>query len=496
MEKNPEFKRQCHEFMKDYIDRDHMSKVNVNNDSPSLIKYYLPYHAVMKEDSTTTKLRLVFNASSKTASGFSSNDMQCIGPTIQTDASSLLMTFRKHKYVVTADIGKMYRQFKIDPSQRSLQRILYRSSPAEEIQEYELNTVTYGTRSASFLATRCLKQLAIENLDKYPEAAEILENCTYMDDVFYGDDTIKGLKKKTLDLFKIMDSAKLDLRKFKSNCMEFIAWLPEEKREVRDDNQLHKALGVKGNTDVDTIHFSFHHMPATKISKRIALSEISKIFDPNGLLGPITFQFKCFMRTVHQLQSTWDNDLPVNFQEEWIDLAESSRAVNDIIIPRHAVIASATSIQLHGFSDASKLGYGACIYIRSENADGEVRVHLISSKSRLAGETQMPRLEVNGGVILAHMMSRIGNLLGITERYCWMDSLIALCWIKKQPANLKEFIANRIKEIQVTTANTNCIWRHVNTHQNPADIISRGMTAKEFKENPEKPIFGGIPLHF
>ena len=62
------------------------------------------------------------------------------------------------------------------PDDRDLQRILWRPSPDEPIQEYQLNTITYGTSSAPFLATRCLNKLADDNQDKDPDIAQVIHN--------------------------------------------------------------------------------------------------------------------------------------------------------------------------------------------------------------------------------------------------------------------------------------------------------------------------------
>jgi hypothetical protein len=66
----------------------------------------------------------------------------------------------------------MYRQISVDPQDRDLQRILWRYSTDEPIQEYRLTTVTYGTSSLSFLATRCLKKLADDNKHQHPQTSD------------------------------------------------------------------------------------------------------------------------------------------------------------------------------------------------------------------------------------------------------------------------------------------------------------------------------------
>jgi len=85
----------------------------------------------------------------------------------------------------------MYRQIVVHPQHRDLQRILWRYSSDKRIQEYRLTTVTYGTSSAPFLATRCLKKLADDNEKLYPRAVQVLSNDLYVDDLLSGTSTIE-----------------------------------------------------------------------------------------------------------------------------------------------------------------------------------------------------------------------------------------------------------------------------------------------------------------
>lgn len=86
--------------------------------------YYMPHHGVLREKSSTTKLRVVFDASAPSSSGTSLNDLQMVGPTIQEDLLSITLRFRKDQLAFTANIAKMYRQVRIQPSQRHIQKIL------------------------------------------------------------------------------------------------------------------------------------------------------------------------------------------------------------------------------------------------------------------------------------------------------------------------------------------------------------------------------------
>ena len=98
--------------------------------------YYLPYHAVVKEDSLTTKTRVVFDASMNSSSGISLNDCLMVGPTVKDDLISIFTSFRSFQFALTADIQQMYRQIKVYPRDSTYQKILWRNNPNEPIKIY------------------------------------------------------------------------------------------------------------------------------------------------------------------------------------------------------------------------------------------------------------------------------------------------------------------------------------------------------------------------
>lgn len=131
--------------------------------------FYLPHHAVFKE-STTTKLRVVFNASCKTANGRSLNDEMLVGPKLQDDLVNIMVRFRLHKTAFAADVAKMYRQILVREEDRDYQRVLWRDNPSEPIKKFQLTTVTYGTSAAPFLAVNTIIKLAEAERGSFPEA--------------------------------------------------------------------------------------------------------------------------------------------------------------------------------------------------------------------------------------------------------------------------------------------------------------------------------------
>lgn len=178
--KNPTLAEQYKKFMYEYEKLGHMQKIDKTELAET--HCFLPHFGVERASSTTTKLRVVFDASAKTSNGFSLNDILEVGPRIQSELFDLLIRFRKFKYAFTADIEKMYRQIKINENDTNMQMIVWRDNENEEMQFFNLNTVTYGTASAPYLATRTLVKMASENAVDYPLASKIIKNDFYMDD--------------------------------------------------------------------------------------------------------------------------------------------------------------------------------------------------------------------------------------------------------------------------------------------------------------------------
>ena len=179
------------DFMYEYEKLGHMKRVNDNFFVNKPNYYFLPHHGVIKEDSTTTKLRIVFNASYITLSGYSLNDLLHAGANLLPDLASIILRWRKYRFAFIADIEKMYRQIRVHIDDQHFQMIVWRWF------FYALGTLTYGMNCSPFIANRVRLQLAHDERSSFPLGAEILEEECYMDDVTSGADTVElALKNK------------------------------------------------------------------------------------------------------------------------------------------------------------------------------------------------------------------------------------------------------------------------------------------------------------
>ncbi|XP_024871088.1 uncharacterized protein LOC112454106, partial [Temnothorax curvispinosus] len=198
---DPALKNAYVQFMEDYETQGHMSLMGPGPDTSTKVEqsYILPHHPVIKPDSTTTKLRVVFNASAKTSLGTSLNDKLFAGPNKQKSLFCIVLRFRSHPFVITADIVAMFRQILVCEEDRDLQLILWRSDPSQPVQIFRMNTVTYGTACAPYLALSCLERLAIEELERFLKATLTVEEMKMFLEIRLKIEELKKFLKEALD---------------------------------------------------------------------------------------------------------------------------------------------------------------------------------------------------------------------------------------------------------------------------------------------------------
>lgn len=470
---NPELKKQYTAVIQEYLDLGHMS---LDKDI-KLPGFYVPHHAVFKETSQTTKVRIVFDGSAKTNTGISLNDTLMVGPRIQDDIISLILGFRLYNYVLTGDIEKMYRQFLVRPQDRRFQRILWRNESGG-ISTYQLNTVTFGLSAAPFLATRCLQQLADDEAHSFPTASGVLKRDLYVDDLIAGTQTWDEAVQLRDEIIQLLQRGGIHIRQWASNEKSLLRGLPSSSVNLSlqsDADETLKPLEVVWNSGTDAIVHSVTPIPVgDRITKRTILSVIARIFDPLGLLGPVIVTAKILLQSLWLLKLNWDESVPTTIHTTWTTFCAELH-----LLKMHSV-----DIQVHGFCDASERAYGACIYVRTSIKD-QVRCALLCAKSRVAPVkvVSLPRLELCGALLLAKLYRSVihATNLNANQTVFWTDSTITLHWINTQPVFLKTFVANRVAEIGEKTNIAN--WRHIPSEDNPTNVLSRGQSPGEFVRN-------------
>ncbi|CAK1583775.1 unnamed protein product [Parnassius mnemosyne] len=210
--KQPDVKLQYIKFIREYEELEYLTESTISKPDPS---YFLCHHAVFKNNSESTMIRVVFHGSAPTSSGHSINDILMVSPNIQKILFSILIRARQHKYILTSDVEKIYRQVLIHEQDRNMQLILRREDESLPMKTLTLNTVTYGITSSSYLSTRCLWQIGEECSDE--RIKTIIQHDFLVDDLITGSDDDYTLIYIQQAVTSALKRGCFNLRKFNTN---------------------------------------------------------------------------------------------------------------------------------------------------------------------------------------------------------------------------------------------------------------------------------------
>ncbi|XP_033745623.1 uncharacterized protein LOC117331137 [Pecten maximus] len=379
------------------------------------------------------------------------------------DITTILLRFRLHKFAVATDIEKAFLQIGLEEQDRDMTRFFWLSdmdNPQSELITYRFKAVLFGAICSPFILNATLLKHIGENPSS---ASETMMSDLYVDNILSSFSTETDLSEYYSSARALMSKAGFNLRSWASNS-----------------NRI-KVLGLRWNVESDTLTFGTTpklDTPSHSLTKREILSDSSKIFDPLGLLSPITVRCKILMQNLWSQKLDWDEKVAEDIKLCWSEICNDLGSVVKTEIPRcYFAVNSHESTELHVFVDASKKAYGACAYLVNGN-----KTSFVMAKTRVAPlkNSTIPLLELMAAVIRARLASHITSSFKSYRVILWSDSQITLSWLSSSK-QLKTFVANRVKEIKSLTDGYS--WRYYPTKDNPADILSRGMSGQQFKDN-------------
>ncbi|XP_065182125.1 uncharacterized protein LOC135812837 [Sycon ciliatum] len=472
----------------------HQLNTGIIEDAPvqtSALTHHLPHHPVITPTKATTKVRVVYDGSAKsTQKEMSLNECLFRGPVLLPHICALMMRFRIYPIVLLADIEKAFLQILIHPEDRDVLRFFWYKDPTrpltpDNVRILRFCRVPFGLISSPFLLAATIEyHLKAAASDT---ALAILKNI-YVDNVVLGCNSVEEAMLLYHESRKLFSEANMNLREWVSSSSEVNERLPEQPQNLSGSQSM---LGLKWKVAADTLSIVGPKPDDSPVTKRTVLQTVAAVYDPLGLVSPITIQGKIFVQRLWMEGHNWDKLLPDELLREWNVILQSLLTVSEINIPR--LVGSSGDNGLYSlvvFSDASAKCYATAVYLRLSTPAGTT-CRLVFSKTRLApketrakGETpktvSLPRLELLGVLIGARALKYVKAQLGIpiTASCIWTDSACVLYWLKTSKP-LPRFVANRVDEIKTADAS----FRYVHTSENPADIPSRGCSADELAHN-------------
>ena len=500
---------QFQEVIKSYLELGHAEEVPPE-DHPPAASFWLPMHAVFKEASTSTKLRVVFDGSAATTTGLSLNQALYVGPTLQATLSETLIKFRTYPVALNADVSKMYREVQLSTTDKDLHRFVWREDPSSPVKDYRMTRVTFGVSASPFLAVRTLQQTADDHGEEYPKATQHIRHSFYVDDFLGGADNPEEAVLLFNQLREILQKGGFQLRKWRTSSKEVLSHIPEDLQETNPvkqstaiNCQTHsKALGLLWDSHLDVMSPAISSDHITSPTKRGLTSSIFKTYDILGWVSPTILQMKLLIQGLWRIGKGWDDAAPEEALLTYQSWREELPILAKKTIPRCYTRKGYDRVTLHGFADASMMAYGAVVYCRATYPDHGPTISLVASKTKLAKQLlkkkktdtevepddaaketaeedkseSIHRLELCAALLLAKLLFKLGKMLDIPSNQwtAWSDSSTVLAWVDGNSRSHPVYVANRVKQtLELTTPN---IWHYVPTATNPADCASRGLS--------------------
>ncbi|XP_075255279.1 uncharacterized protein LOC142348000 [Convolutriloba macropyga] len=358
--------------------------------------------------------------------------------------------------------------------------ILINAPTERSIKQFQYTCLIFGARCSPTTAIFVLQKTA-NDFSPNQAVKDLVYNSFYMDDFVYSFETIQKAKDNTALLKKTLSKGGFNLTKFVSSQRSAIQEFDDSNE---NDENCHRVLGVHWNKSADRL---FHKKPSkfdnngNSYSIRKLLSLIACLFDPLGIIAPLVITLKILLQDVWKEGLAWDDPLPLEKRiliQKWIDKYQSAPPID---FPR-CINPKSTANELHElhiFSDASQLAYGAVAYIRT-SSENDVSCSFLISKAKVAPIKQLsiPKMELKAAVLetrLARFVKTHQSFL-FKETVFWCDSTAVLVWIKSTD-KLNVYVSNRVREIQDNSSSDS--WYHISGKNNPADHVSRGIDPDE-----------------
>lgn len=448
--------------------------------------HYIPHHAVITPHKSTTKLRIVYDASSKVNKDVKSlNECLYRGPVMLNNLCGMMMRFRLHKVGLVADIEKAFLQVGLQKSERDVTRFLWIKDAdkvtvnIDNIEEYRFCRVPFGVISSPFLLGSTIDYHL--STSESPVANKIRGDI-YVDNLITGASSVTEGISVYLDSKKIFRQASMNLREWISNDRDVNNFIPDE-----DDTGISstKVLGHVWNVDTDTLSLKPTHSSVIggKQTKRTTLKYIAEVFDPLGLFSPVIIQGKVLLQDLWKKRLNWDDELMNEDICRWREIYSQLLEITECQIPRCIVRNTVSEkCKLLCFCDASACAYATAVYLHQVH-DGFSQCDLVFSKTRLAPVKGMtiPRLELMAVLIGIRSLKYVESELKIPieGKFLWSDSQCVLKWISTNK-DLGVFVRNRVTEIK---KNGDVKFEYIPTNENPADVATRGTSTKKLTSN-------------
>lgn len=468
--------------------------------------HVIPWRTVYKESSLSTPCRLVFDASSRTPGGESLNGTLAKGENKLGQIVHILIRFRRKSSAMTADVSMAYNGIKLRHDNYKFQQYLWKEDldPENPTRTMVVRTLIYGVRPAGNLTMAgfdCLSEYCRTQFPEHSRGAAVLSDDTYMDDVMHSEDTEEECKQVANSLDFTLSLGTMSVKAYTFSGTEpsdlvssdgvhvgllGLRWDPKDDVISLDVKALYLEKPKRGKLP-ELVRGEIGPALKERFTRRTLVGKVASVYDPLGLVTPITARLKLDLSRICKMKYDWDDTIPDEYLEQWIRNLEDIQELKEVKFRRTLIPSNAksTDIELIVSVDASENIAVACVHSRVGLKDGGFHVQLVCAKSKLVTMSTIPRGELRAAVIgsiLAHTVK-----LNLQEQFQGAiyvtDSTVVLYWINQDQRPLQVGVRNSV--IEIRRFSQPCQWFHIDTGSNLADLGTRNAEIEEIESGTE-----------
>ena len=487
LRRDPELFRMYKTVIDSYVENGYARRLTPEEAAERTDKtWIIPHHPVVNINKPG-EVRVVNDAAAM-FEGVSLNAALKTGPDLLNSLIGIIIRFRTNRYAIAADIKAMFHQVRVPEKDRDSLRFLWTDDIHSDADPYVMQMLVhiFGAKDSPCCANYAVKRTARDYQHLFdPLTFETALRAFYVDDLLKSTHTVATAILLAKELIAMLECGGFYLTKFMSNSREILDALPASRVSPKlkldfDTEDVQRALGISWDINSDTFTFSPKLIDAP-FTKRGIVRVTCSLFDPMGFITPFILGAKILVQELWRCGVDWDDTIgeePANSWRKWLEAVKNvtSISINRCYISRFSD--AVVEVQLHIFCDASEAAYGSVAYFRFSLKSGGHKCEFVLSKSKLAPikVITLPRLELSAAVTAVRMYKTIireTDLPVRTVRF-WTDSTLTLQYIYTKTLRPKAFVANRKKEINEATDTAS--WGHVPGDENPADLLTRGVS--------------------
>ena len=496
------------------------------------VQHYLPWRLVYKEESLSSPVRSVYDASTNTprrgdgSGGRCLNDLLCKGVVNTLNLLKMIIRFCISKRALSGDIQQFYCQCRLVPQDLNLMRFLHCPDlDPNNVQEAVFQCLIFGLKSCTGQTENAKRKLADHNERKFPGAANLLSEGTYVDDLGESKETDEEIEKLRNETDEVLGQVGMKVKDWNysgkkpseisssdgvSISVGGFGWVPETDSIFVKIPRLHFGTKRRGRLDDNTDFFHPTERGSEKqhleeldkfvpeiLTRRICASKAASVFDIRGLLAPIMTTVKVLMsQTVKATAGeSWDSPIPTELRNKWLEAflrVEECRNLGyqRAVMPDNAV---SRDLRLICLGDAAEQMTMVGVWGGFPLKDGSFSCSLIIGRSFLSANTTIPRLELEAQMAVANLGLFVENSLKNwpVTRIQGSDSTIALSWINSEKIRLSIFHRNRVVAVR-RSVNLDNVY-HVKTENMAADVGTRPEKVRSDDVAPGSKWINGVP---